>query len=193
MAHVSGCVHFLHHSMRNAQFFLCQDIKIHVSYNLALGITQRKPANEFWRNTSMWRDYLNIGWHLAFFTKILMARYALLDMYFRAQNTRRHAALRRAAAVICREALKMCGRYAAWLAVMPWLSKWPKTLRHRLLCTVYHNIYFQLDLQRRRMLRPGDQKMHRLQLFSTPWKLRRVAKTKTCREKKENGRRTSGT
>ena len=41
----------------------------------------------------------------------------------RAQNTRRHAALCRAAAVICREALKMCGKCAARLAVMPWLSK----------------------------------------------------------------------
>ena len=37
----------------------------------------------------------------------------------RAQNTRRHAALCRAAAVICREALKMCGKCAARLAAMP--------------------------------------------------------------------------
>ena len=37
----------------------------------------------------------------------------------RAQNTRRHAALCRAAAVTCREALKMCGRCAARLAAMP--------------------------------------------------------------------------
>ena len=47
--------------------------------------------------------------------------------------------------------------------------------------------------QRKRMSPPGDQNMHRLQLFSTPWKLRIVVKTKTCQEKKENGRRTSGT
>ena len=37
----------------------------------------------------------------------------------RAQNTRRHAAFCRAAAVTCREALKMCGRCAARLAAMP--------------------------------------------------------------------------
>ena len=38
---------------------------------------------------------------------------------YRAQNTRRHAALCRAAAVNCREALKMCGKCAARLAAMP--------------------------------------------------------------------------
>ena len=37
----------------------------------------------------------------------------------RAQNTHRHAAFCRAAAVTCREALKMCGRCAARLAAMP--------------------------------------------------------------------------
>ena len=43
-----------------------------------------------------------------------------LNMHFsRAQNTRRHAAFCRAAAVTCREALKMCGRCAARLAAMP--------------------------------------------------------------------------
>ena len=41
----------------------------------------------------------------------------------RAQNTRRHAAFCRAAAVICHEALKICGKCAARLAAMPWLSK----------------------------------------------------------------------
>ena len=45
-------------------------------------------------------------------------------------NTRRHAALCRAAAVICREALKMCGMCAARLAAMPWLSKWAKMLQN---------------------------------------------------------------
>ena len=33
---------------------------------------------------------------------------------------------------------------------------------------------------------PGDQNMHRLQLFSTPWKLCSVVNTNTCRGKKEN-------
>ena len=45
-----------------------------------------------------------------------------LQIYPRAQNTRRHAPLCRAAAVTCREALKICGRCAARLAAMPWLS-----------------------------------------------------------------------
>ena len=44
--------------------------------------------------------------------------------YIRAQNTRRHAALCRAAAVTCHEALKICGRCAARLAAMPGLSKY---------------------------------------------------------------------
>ena len=78
--------------------------------------------------------------------------------------------------------------------------------------TLYHNIYFLFYMlfvspkfawksqisqlheliarwQRKRMSPPGDQNMHHLQLFSTPWKLCRVVKTKTCREKKENIRR----
>ena len=49
--------------------------------------------------------------------------YDYLISYTRAQNTCRHTALCRAAAVICREALKMCGKCAARLAGMPWLSK----------------------------------------------------------------------
>ena len=40
--------------------------------------------------------------------------------------------------------------------------------------------------QRKRLSAPGDQNMHRLQLFSTPWKLCSVVNTNTCREKKEN-------
>ena len=45
----------------------------------------------------------------------------VVDLYgvFRAQNTRRHAALCRAAAVTGRDALKMCGKCAARLAAMP--------------------------------------------------------------------------
>ena len=87
------------------------------------------------------------------------------------------------------------------------MSNWLQTI------IVYHNIYFQFYML---FVPPkfawksqfpnciswsldgsenvcGDQNMHRLQLFSKPWKLRRVVKTKTCREKKENGRWTSGT
>ena len=37
--------------------------------------------------------------------------------------------------------------------------------------------------QRKRLSAPGDQNMHRLQLFSTPWKLCSVVNT--CREKKK--------
>ena len=48
-------------------------------------------------------------------TILLLTTYTI----FRAQNARRHAALCCAAAVICREALKMCGRCAARLAAMP--------------------------------------------------------------------------
>ncbi len=39
-------------------------------------------GSAFWRNASMWRAYLKISRHLAFFPRILMARGALLDMYF---------------------------------------------------------------------------------------------------------------
>ena len=66
----------------------------------------------------------------------------------------RHAALCRAAAVICREALKMCGKCAARLAAIPdcqndaksfkiggkSMSNWLQTI------TVYHNIYFPFDV-----------------------------------------------
>ena len=67
---------------------------------------------------------------------MLNADSSILAAYYewcntRAQNTRRHAALCRAAAVICREALKMCGRCAARLAAIPCQSKWPKILRNR--------------------------------------------------------------
>ena len=87
----------------------------------------------------------------------------------------------------------MCGRCTARLAAMPWLSKcflFHQSSRenHRFLNCIHELI---ARWQRKCMSPPGDQNMHRLQLFSTPWKLRRVAKT--CREKKENGKRTSGT
>ena len=57
----------------------------------------------------------------------------------RAQNTRRHAAFCRAAAVTCHEALKMCGRCAARLAAMPGLSKYFEMGGK---VTTNHNIYF---------------------------------------------------
>ena len=61
----------------------------------------------------------------------------------RAQNIRRHAALCRAAAVTCREALKMCGMCAARIAAMPWLSKYFEIGgKVHLKLTTNHNIYF---------------------------------------------------
>ena len=63
----------------------------------------------------------------------------------RAQNTRRHAALCRAAAVTCREALKMCGRCAARLAAMPWLSKYFEICHVKL--TTNHNVYFHFYMR----------------------------------------------
>ena len=141
-----------------------------------------------------------------------MARAAGLNTHFRAQNTCRHAAFCRAAAVTCREALKMCGRCAARLAAMPSLSKYFEIGgKVHVKLTTNHNIYFHFYMhdgsvppkfackswisqlheliarwQRKRLSPPGDQNMHRLQLFSTPWKLCSVVNTNTCRKKKEN-------
>ena len=53
------------------------------------------------------------------FVAFLPENYTFDTPYLRAQNTRRHAALCRAAAVTCREALKICERCAARLAAMP--------------------------------------------------------------------------
>ena len=103
----------------------------------------------------------------------------------RAQNTRRHAAFWRAAAVTCREALKMCGRCAARLAAMPWLSKYFEMGgKVHVKLTTNHNIYFHFYMhdasappkfaciqisqlheliarwQRKRLSPPGDQNMH---------------------------------
>ena len=62
---------------------------------------------------------------------------------YRAQNTCRHAAFCRAAAVTCREAVKMCGRCAARLAAMPWLSKYFEMGgKVHVKLTTNHNIYF---------------------------------------------------
>ena len=65
---------------------------------------------------------------------------------YRAQNIRRHAALCRAAAVTCCEALTMCGMCAARLAAMPWLSKYFEIGgKVHVKLTTNHNIYFHFS------------------------------------------------
>ena len=66
-----------------------------------------------------WSKYKTCHLDVTRTMKVKLIQRPSICAIIRAQNTRRHAAFCRAAAVTCREALKMCGRCAARLAAMP--------------------------------------------------------------------------